>query len=237
MGASQWELTLAAPEGAIQPGAAATVGVTLRNATERERLADALNADSVRFYLRRPGQEALRLLEPARSTRETVAPPQLVAPGGTLERRFALPSLALERGEFLLLAIYANLSGESGETPERAYGGPAAVTVAGDLVATHRTPDGLVAREDALGLARRHFGLAAATPGRARQTIDPMGFVAWLVVLEPAGGPARACLINAALGRVDAEVDPATLEAGTAEGSAPEGDTRRLRELRERARQ
>jgi len=188
-GASSVRLACELGKAAYLPGEAILCRITLRNQGAEPLELPVLDRSTVSFafWPKGPGGDLeMRYAEPIASTKERIYSSSgetgVVAPGGKLERLFIFTTLSLERGEYRLQATYSRPDETTPGAELRAFAETVEFKVEGERVAAHRYSDGVLAKEDAIELAKRE----AAAPTRDAQAImvyDEKGFLKWWVNL------------------------------------------------------
>ncbi|MCL5271178.1 MAG: hypothetical protein M1457_11680 [bacterium] len=214
------------------PGQAVVVTARLANPQAAPQVFPSLNHVSLKFSVRpnhkagaaapsagRRGPPPMVEIEPVYSELEKTGQPATLAPGAPLARSFVFTTLAMERGDFILQAVYEIPDEAHPDRTRRIYARPVPFTIQGSKIAAHRYLNGLLIREDAIARAlARDDGAttaaasavvavlagdrpttaaspaAASSPG-ARQTDailvrDDRGFLNWWVNIQPPGAPA-----------------------------------------------
>ena len=210
------ELSISLNAEKYQPGEPVHCELTLVNSTNSTRTVLTPDHDSVAFSFqpkRKGDQSELRLIQPVASSQEPTGTPVSLAPHASLKRPFVFTALTLERGEFLLTAVYSATQPSPARPAEKAYAKPVHLTVAGAKVFAHRYGDGLLSREDALRLAAGQVK-EKVQKSDALLIRDGMGFLKWWVNLwleGPAGQQTvKSYFVDPYLARVWGEAQPFT---------------------------
>lgn len=238
----QLTLTLSKPK--YLPGEPVAAMLTLTNASGKAVVANSLDHASVSFSVMprlKNGPGDMRFIDPVYSEKEPVGKTMRLDPLGstssTIYRTFYFTTLSFERGDFLLEAVYSRPPENSSSPAPKTYAKPVLFTVEGQKVFAHRyLGEGLISREDAVGLATA----AAKAAGRvsASDTLlitDELGFKNWWVNLKiagPAGPVVKSYFVNPYIAQVRAEAQPFTAaDKGDEAPMAPEkGAIERLKE-------
>jgi hypothetical protein len=219
------------------PGQAVALTLQLRNESNQTLQSVPLNASSVSFLLRPAGpegQKAIREILPVLSTKEQPNPQetQQIEPGDFSQRTFLFTQLTVERGDFVLLAIYEPVENS------KLHAEPFAFSVQGDRVLVHRYLNGLVTRDDAIRLAARKLQLSSENAD-AMLIQDEMGFLKWHINLPASssdGQPVtRSCFVDPYWGRVWREAQPFVRTPESHEIPYPE-DSRLFQQLQDQVR-
>ncbi|NQU42788.1 hypothetical protein HQ520_05850 [bacterium] len=159
-----------------------------------------------------------------------------LAPGQDLVRPFVFTRVTTERGDFLIQPIYKNPVGVGRGGLARVYGEPVRFSVEGEEVFAHRYLNGLLTKDDAIGLAEKEVS-ESVRESSAILVMDEAGFYEWWVnvwygeagEVEPEAvspgeesrsvGPVRSFFVNPYLARVWREAQP--FEKADEEGEVP----------------
>ncbi len=228
------ELTLSIERAQVAPGEPLLVELTLTNRTDELMTVLKPDHESIAFGVtaREPAPGAgQRFVAPVFSEAEATHVWIDLAPGESLNRQFVFTVLTLERGAYALMAI-ARVADETRPSGERRVHAPAVgFEVGGEKVFARRYPDGLLAREEAIAIARRAMGASEAAAGETLLVRDSRGFARWWVNIGE-GGERRAGLVDPVFARWLGELRP--FGEDDRQGVTPiEGDTQALRELKD----
>ena len=189
----------------LRPGEAIVMEARLRNLSDSAVEARALNADSVQFSLLNQATGESLTRRAVASPREDLSVVEPLAPGEETKRLFLLTDAALTSGAFALQAIYTTPIDRESVSP-MAISPPIAYTVTGERLFT-RGPDGLISRDDAIGLAQRALNRPCAE-ARAALVQNEAGFLDWYVgltiapeALAEGENPSVGFLVNPYLGQ------------------------------------
>ncbi len=256
---SPLQLKIAAPSSYL-PGQAVVFEVELANLGGDTKRLLSLDHKSLAFYMfpaTEEGRKHVRKIDPVYSESEPTGLMTPLRPGESLKRRFLFTQLTFDRGKFILMAECTppgrNVTdippeGESptkrskkdkpgDSAPQKIYSAPFEYSVQGDKVAAHRYLNGLLARKDAIELAKGEVdGEVAETD--AIRILDEMGFEKYWVNVQyrdKAGKEStRSFFIDPYLARVWKEAKQ-PFGKGMASGEMPfPKDSKVYKELREK---
>jgi hypothetical protein len=231
------ELSVKPAAGQFRPGEAVLAEVTLTNPGSRAQTVAGLSHASVRFAFEpaKPAQNRrqARFVEPIYSPKEPAPGEQTLKPGESVKRTFVFTVLTLERGEFLLRAVYAKPGEDSPQKALKSWARPALFAVVGEKVFAHRTPDGRLAKPDALRLASARVG-GKPRKAEAILALDEAGFECWWVNVWPEGADkARGFLVNPYLAEISEEVAPFSAAQATLASTTLSRDSKAMQKIRD----
>jgi hypothetical protein len=239
---SHLELQISLNAEKYQPGEPVRCELTLTNPTDSAATVLTPDHDSMAFSVqpkRKGAPSELRLVQPVASTQEPTGTPLALAPHTSMKRSFVFTVLTLERGEFLLAAVYSATQPSPARPAEKAYAKPVLLTVAGAKAFAHRYSDGLLAREDALSLAAGQLK-EKVQRSDALLIRDEMGFLKWWVNLwldGPAGQqPVKSYFVDPYLARVWGEAKPFT-DSDRPKATRISRDSQAIQKMRDKNRQ
>jgi hypothetical protein len=170
------------------PGEPAIMVVRLRNNGRRTLRVLRLDGGSLRFMTRsmeEGGEKAMRFVDPVSSPQDKTDLMDELAPGVSLERRFLFHALTMDRGDFLILAQYTTPNIKDTRLPIKVESEPVPFAVKGDRVFAHRYLNGLLTRENAVGLCKGALGKdLTAGDADAQLVRDEAGFLKWWVNIQ-----------------------------------------------------
>ena len=174
----------------------ATVEITNRLGKKADLLTPHASArrmeSTVNFTVKSAeGDDVLRRVPVVPLTKS--APERLeLAPGETHKRPFFFTGLTRRPGSYLLQVAYsATLKGDA---PQTFYSEPVAFRVEGKR-RWNRTVDGILAKQDAVNLAVRHFGKPVRSTD-AKLVENAAGLLDWQITITPETGEPTVVLVS-----------------------------------------
>jgi len=189
----------------LRPGDPVLAYGWIRNMGHKTLSVQMLDASSVEFYVASPGPAGTVRVLPVVSPKEPLGQVEEIGPRQVLPktqaRTFVFTTLTKEPGNFRLQAIYhPTVKGKPSDLPP-VIAKAVAFQVGGQR-SCNRDRDGVLLKDDAVGIAKRHVG-RPATVSDALLFEDEMGFLVWKVIftidpkdLKPGEENPRAVLVN-----------------------------------------
>jgi hypothetical protein len=159
--------------------------LNVRNRSDEDVVIPALDASTLRFRLTRPGSGELIARDPVLPA-SSPGNPRVLEPLRTAGRRFVFTRVTAEPGEWGLIAgLYDCMCGTDDGTPVPTLYSRATTFTVVDEVMFERDPhSGIIARNEAVELARAAAGATADTPVRAVLTpLADSGLHRWVVLV------------------------------------------------------
>ena len=228
------ELTLAQPD--FAPGEPVRIALTLANQSGESLSVSKPDHASVAFSVfprRTGGAKELKYVSPVFSDQEPTGLGVELAPGETFRREFLFTVLTLDRGDFILQAKFTLPSNDTPTGRINIHSRAVGFTVRDESVLVHRYPDGLLAPDDAIAIARRELALPADAPGDVLLIRDELGFHKWWVNVRLSSGAFQGALVDPYLAKFLRKTDPFT-DNDRNSGTVPAGDTKAVQDLKDR---